>query len=146
MTSLCRLFGLVGVSLILVSCALGGGTIGTGVAGLSDNQDSSTSRSVLKFRVKGLVKSCGTPVSGGKLTALTAEGEEVAAIGTDGRFDLLVNKMPGEPVFFEIELSRQTYRLETELSPAGAGVVNLNFFISRTGDVTAERIPIREER
>lgn len=139
MRSLYKVIGVAILILTLSGCALGGGTIGTGVAGLSATPSGNLQRSLLRFRARGVVTLDGVRVSGGKLSAFTADGVEVATIGANGAFDLPISKAPGESVIFEIELSDKSYRIEAELSPAGASIVNVNFLISKAGNVRIQR-------
>ncbi len=123
MRSLYKVIGVAILILTLSGCALGGGTIGTGVAGLSATPSGNLQRSLLRFRARGVVTLDGVRVSGGKLSAFTADGVEVATIGANGAFDLPISKAPGE----------------SELSPAGASIVNVNFLISKAGNVRIQR-------
>ena len=135
MIRLLKLISFTICTLALYGCAFGGGTIGTGISGLSATPGVGVRQSMLQFVAKGFVKFEGQPVSGGQLSALTSNGVETVTIRNNGQFELLITKLPGESVIFEIELRDQLYQLETELSPAGASQVEIDFLINNTGDV-----------
>lgn len=125
--------------LLLSGCALGGGTVGTGVTGLSATPGVGVRQGLLSFSARGQVKLDGASVTAGTLSVLTSDGIESVAIDRTGRFEVTVNKLPGEPVIFEIETANQLFQFETELSPAGASTVELDFLLSTGGAVKIVR-------
>lgn len=128
-------FSVIGlmVLLLLQGCAMGGGTIGTG---LSYGSSKVRSDNLLRFSLQGIVvDSKGKPIPNAKIILRSSEAEEHATSDSNGRFVLPVVMQSGRALRFTVATSLGTTSCTRYISPAGEDSVSVRFILDKYGQV-----------